>query len=119
MFLPSGGNNNTPDDFVSVGAEGGRLGYHTIVLAYKNEIPIANPAACGSAEGPPALPKNCAYNARLELFDGLEESPVIAVSEPQSIKNRLIKLLRYLRVTQPGETGISSLTAGSRTGPRS
>src|SRR3954453_8965184 len=103
LFLPSGGNNNTPDDFVSVGAEGGRLGYHTIVLAYKNEIPIANPPPCGRAGAPPVSPPNCAKNARLELFDGGGESPVIAVSEAQSIKNRLIKLLQYLDATQPGD----------------
>src|SRR5262245_18769262 len=34
VFLPSGGANNFPTEFKWVGTEGGRLGYHTIVLAY-------------------------------------------------------------------------------------
>src|SRR3954471_7087003 len=118
LFLPSGGNNNTPDDFASVGAEGGRLGYHTIDLAYKNEIPIANAAACGPAEAPPASPANCAYNARLELLDGLGESPVIAVSEPQSILNRLIKLLQYLDATEHDDHWDQFLVGGQPNGSR-
>ncbi len=38
VFLPSGGATNLPTEFLSVGAEGRRLGYHTIVLAYRNEV---------------------------------------------------------------------------------
>jgi len=49
VFLPSGGANNFPTEFKWVGTEGGRLGYHTIVLAYRNEVGInaAPPAGCG------------------------------------------------------------------------
>ena len=42
VFLPLGGAANLPTNFESIGSEAGRLGYHTIVLAYKNEVPIAN-----------------------------------------------------------------------------
>ena len=55
-----------------MGSEGGRLGYHTIVLAYRNEAPIAAlpPAGCGTGVDPPDSPPNCAINARMEILDG-------------------------------------------------
>ena len=42
VFLPLGGAEQPARrTFESIGSEGGRLGYHTIVLAYKNEVPVA------------------------------------------------------------------------------
>src|SRR4051794_15593506 len=41
VFLPSGGATNVPTDWTELGTEMGTLGYHTIVLAYRNEAPIA------------------------------------------------------------------------------
>src|SRR5690349_16262177 len=51
VFLPSGGMSNLPTEFTWVGTEGGRLGYHTIVLAYRNEVGInaAPPLGCGTS----------------------------------------------------------------------
>ena len=55
MFLPTGGLTNLPSEFTELGTVAGRLGYHTIILAYRNEAPIAalptaNPPGCGTAE---------------------------------------------------------------------
>ena len=93
MFLPYGGVEQLPTEFEEVGSEAGRLGYHTIVLAYKNEVPIAAPAGCGNARVPPASPPNCAINARMEILDGRGESPVVDVDQANSIENRLNKVL--------------------------
>ena len=49
VFLPTGGPTNIPSEFRMLGKEAASLGYHTIVLAYRNEAPVAAlpPAGCG------------------------------------------------------------------------
>src|SRR3954452_19344400 len=81
VFLPSGGANNFPTEFKWVGTEGGRLGYHTIVLAYRNEVGInaAPPAGWGPEIAPPATPPNCARDVHRELLNGDGESPVVII----------------------------------------
>ena len=108
VFLPSGNPTNLPDNWTEMGTEGARLGYHSIVLAYKNELPIAAPppGGCGNNVDPPAsppAPPNCTINARMEIFDGRGESPVVAVDRANSIENRLTKLLQHLAATYPSE----------------
>ena len=96
VFMPGGGLNNFPEDWTELGTEGARLGYHTIVLAYRNEVPIAAATACTNNEQPPLSPPDCALNARLEILEGNNTSPVVAVDQANSIQNRLTKLLEYL-----------------------
>src|SRR3954454_8013234 len=105
VFMSGGGLTNLPEDWTEMGSEGGRLGYHTIVLAYRNEAPIQTlpPDGCGTSVDPPPSPPNCAINARMEILDGRGESPVVAVDRANSIENRLIKALQYLAATYPAE----------------
>src|SRR3954449_3418159 len=69
VFLPTGGPTNLPSEFTELGSVAGQLGYHTIILAYRNEAPIAalptaTPPGCGNAET--VLSTNtCARDARL------------------------------------------------------
>jgi thrombospondin type 3 repeat protein len=106
VFLPSGGLNNLPTEFTWVGTEGARLGYHTIVLAYRNEVGInaQPPLGCGPGVDPPAAPSNCALNIHAELLDGAGESPLVDVDPANSIENRLTKVLQYLS-TSPEHAG--------------
>src|SRR5690348_7144746 len=48
VFLPTGGATNVPTEFTELGTVAAQLGYHTIILAYRNEAPIAAqpPAGC-------------------------------------------------------------------------
>src|SRR3954454_1490072 len=105
VFMSGGGVTNLPQDWTEMGSEGGRLGYHTIVLADRNEAPIQTlpPDGCGTSVDPPPSPPNCAINARMEILDGRGESPVVAVDRANSIENRLIKALQYLAATYPAE----------------
>jgi hypothetical protein len=121
VFLPSGGALNLPSEFKSVGTEGARLGYHTIVLAYRNEVGInaAPPLGCGATVEPPALPPNCAFDVHRELLDGRGESSVVSIDRANSIENRLAKLLQYLATTFPGEGWAPFLdTTGSEPAPK-
>src|SRR3954447_5072620 len=99
VFLSGGGVTNLPEDWREMGSEGGRLGYHTIVLAYRNEAPIQTlpPDGCGTSIDPPESPPNCAINARMEILDGKGESPVVNVDRANSIENRLTKALQHLK----------------------
>jgi hypothetical protein len=119
VFMAGGGLTNFPQDWREIGTEGARLGYHTIVLAYRNEAPIAAPTACGNAEQPPASPPDCALNARREILDGSDSSPVVAVDRANSIENRLTKLLEYLASQHAGEGWSQFLdTSGDEPAPK-
>ena len=106
VFLPTGGATNFPTEFKHLGTEMGRLGYHTIILAYRNEAPIAAlPTApvpgCGTDEiASPSAP-TCARDARSEILDGFDSSTVVNVNRANSIENRLNKLLVHLAATDP------------------
>jgi hypothetical protein len=101
VFLPTGGLTNLPTEFKNFGTEASRLGYPTIILAYRNEAPIAaaptaTPPGCGNGAEPSSAPPNCAIDIRMELLDGRGESTVVDVDRANSIENRLNKLLEYL-----------------------
>jgi hypothetical protein len=105
VFLPGAGNNR-PRDWQLLGAEAARLGYYTIVLAYKNDVPLAQrcPGEFASADEP-----DCALNARKEIVNGIDHSPPkpplpdVVVTPANGIDNRLTKLLEYLAATYPAE----------------
>ena len=112
VFLPTGGPTNLPSEFKALGTEMGRLGYHTVFLAYRNEAPIAaSPTApipgCGDSAdpAPPPAPADCAIKARTELLTGIDPpddiSPIVTVNRANGIENRLNKLLAYLARTRP------------------
>src|SRR4051794_821650 len=105
VFMGGGGLNNLLQDWLVMGSEGGRLGYHTIVLAYRNEAPIQTlpPDGCGTTVEPPEPPPDCALGARMETLDGDGESTVVNVGRANSIENRLTKALQNLAVAYPSE----------------
>jgi hypothetical protein len=109
VFLPTGGLTNLPSEFKNFGTEAARLGYHTIILAYRNEAPIAasptaTPPGCGNGADASSAPPNCAIDIRMELLDGRGESAAVDVNRAGSIENRLNKLLAYL-ATSPAHAG--------------
>jgi hypothetical protein len=106
VFLATGGPTNLPSEFKSLGTEMGRLGYHTVFLAYRNEAPIAaSPTAaipgCGNLPDKESAPAGCAINARTEILTGEDTSPIVNVDRANSIENRLNQLLAYLVRTRP------------------
>jgi hypothetical protein len=101
VFMPGSGN-NMPRDWQLLGAEAARLGYHTIMLAYRNDSPLAQ--RCPGELANPASP-DCALNVRKEILDGVDHSPFpnVVISPANSIDNRLTKLLQYLAAQSPAE----------------
>ena len=69
-----GGVTNLPSEFKELGAEAARLGYHTILLAYRNEAPVAAlppPSGVGpTAAAPDSHAGLRDQDARMEILDG-------------------------------------------------
>ena len=86
-----------PAQFQLVQQEAARLGYHVIGLMYVNSGGIAQ--ACPTDSDPAA----CYENARLEVVEGIDRSPIVDVNAANSIDNRLTKLLEYLAAQYPDE----------------
>jgi hypothetical protein len=116
VFLPTGGATNVPTEFTELATVGARLGYHTLILAYRNEAPIAaattaNPPGCGSAEVPTPAGSTCAQNMREEILDGNSESSLVNIDRANGIENRLDKLVTHLATTRLAAEGWSKFVA--------
>lgn len=101
IFLP--GTNGKPggtDLFCQTAAD---LGYHTLALAYPTDVPATS---VRNRPDPKAF-----ENFRLEIIEGRDLSPRIAVDRTDSIENRLIKLLQYLDASDRGGGWGQYLTA--------
>jgi len=91
------GTGQFPAQFLFVQKEAARLGYHVIGLEYVNSGGIAK--LCP----PTPDPASCFENVRLEVIDGVDRSPLVAVNPANSIDNRLNKLLQFLAAQYSGE----------------
>jgi hypothetical protein len=98
VFFP--GTGAPPRLYTKILETAAKQGYHAIGLVYENEESV-NYDVC--------TPQNvrtdpdCHKNVRLEILDGKDRSPFLYVDRSNSIENRLIKLLEYLRQNQPQE----------------
>jgi hypothetical protein len=98
VFLPGSG--AFPTDYELVQQEAAGVGYHVIGLMYVNDVRLA-----GVCPGTPD-PNSCFEDAHFEIVygNGLGiDSPVVDVNQPNSIVNRLAKLLQYLAANYPDE----------------
>ncbi len=73
------------------------LGFHVISLNYPNDEAVNS--LCGGVNAD----LDCYAKVRLEIKDGSDRTPLVNVSRANSIENRLIKLLQYLRARFPDD----------------
>jgi hypothetical protein len=90
VFLP--GTDAIAQHYQLILAHAARNGYHAIGLNYPNQASMATLCA--------GLPSTCYGDARLELLTGQPVSSALSVDRANSVDNRLIKLLRYMRATE-------------------
>ncbi len=97
LFVFFAGTGGRPLDYREIVRTAAELGYHAIGLSYKN--PDAINTLCGG------LNRNldCYGDARMEVIDGIDRSPLVDVSRANSIENRLRKLLLRLQADHPGD----------------
>jgi hypothetical protein len=92
LWLPgTGGKGDRQAAFCNLAAD---LGYHAITLVYPNKIPAA---ICRDDSDP-----NAFENFRMAIIQG-GRTKHISVEKSESIENRLVKLLLFLKVKRPEE----------------
>ncbi len=95
VFFP--GTGGVAFNYLEVNNTAADLGFHAVNLTYPNDD------AVNSLCGAPNTNLDCYANVRLETKDGTDRTPLVNVSRPNSIENRLIKLLIYLRNQAPND----------------
>jgi len=95
LFFP--GTTGKPWDYRQFQQTAANLGYHAIGLCYEN-LKSVNFNAC-----PRTLDTTCHRRARYENWFGEDVHEILDISYPNSIMNRLIKLLQYLKTNYPEE----------------
>lgn len=102
VFFP--GSNGTPVGYKAFSQFAANLGYNVICLMYPDSPSVGK--ACENSTDP-----NCFYNVRMEVFDGVDRGALISVNPANSIKNRLIKCIKYLSTNYPTQNWGQYLTA--------
>ena len=95
LFFP--GTNARPYDYLKFGKTAAEMGYHVINLSYENNESI-NIDIC-----PQTKDTTCHHRARYEIWFGEDKHDKINVNYPNSIINRLTRLLIYLSQHYPNE----------------
>lgn len=72
-------------------------GFHAVNLTYPNDDAVNS--LCGGLN----TDLNCYANVRLEIKDGIDRTTLVSVNRANSIENRVIKLLIYLRNQFPAD----------------
>jgi len=94
LFLP--GSNARPQQYTVLSDTAADLGFHVINLRYQNDKALVR--VCGND---PDL--DCHEKVRMEIIDGTDRTPIVTVTRANSIENRTIKLLQYLRRKYAGD----------------
>lgn len=97
LFVYMPGTGGVPATALLIQQKAARLGYHVIGLMYVDDRSIQ--FLCVHQPDPSA----CSYDARFEILTGQDVSPLVDVNQPNSIDNRLTKLLQYLDANYPEE----------------
>lgn len=95
VFFP--GTGGVAVNYLEINNTAADLGFHAVNLTYPNNEAVND--LCGF----PSANLDCYANVRLETKDGTDRTSLVNVSRPNSIENRLIKLLIYLRNQAPND----------------
>ena len=97
LFLFFPGTGGVAFNYQQVNNTAADLGFHAVNLTYPNDDAVNT--LCGGFN----TNLDCYGNVRLETKDGVDRSNLVSVNRPNSIENRLIKLLIHLRNTAPNQ----------------
>lgn len=96
LFVHLPGTGGKPGNSRLILREAAGQGLHAIGLAYPN-VPTVE-SLCSDSPDP-----DCYEKVRLEIIDGTDRTPLVAVNRANSIEQRLIAALTLLAQEQPGE----------------
>lgn len=97
LFVMLPGTDGLGIHYLEINQTAADLGFHAVSLTYPNNDAINT--LCGA----PNTDLDCYSRARLETIDGTDRTPILNVNRPNSIENRIIKLLIYLRDRSPAD----------------
>lgn len=95
VFFP--GTGAVAFNYLEINNTAADLGFHALNLTYPNSEAVND--LCGF----PNTDLDCYANVRLETKDGTDRTPLVNINRANSIENRLIKLLIYLRGQAPND----------------
>jgi hypothetical protein len=98
LFLFFPGTGGTPFFQQQLNNTAAELGFHVISLNYPNDQAVNGDLCVGASAD-----LDCYAKVRLEIKDGVDRTPQISITRANSIENRLIKLLVYLRARFPDD----------------
>lgn len=96
LFVFFAGTGGVAFNYLEINNTASDLGFHAINLNYPNDQAVNT--LCGTTAN-----LDCYGNVRLETIDGTDRSTLVNVNRANSIENRLIKLLIYLRTQNPND----------------
>jgi pimeloyl-ACP methyl ester carboxylesterase len=88
----AGGTAGSGTDVVQTAAE---LGFHAIGITYYMDVLPAQICPGGDFA--------CYQAVRREILEGVDYTPVITISHPNGVENRIVRLLNHLQALHPGE----------------
>ncbi|MEZ5307278.1 MAG: IPT/TIG domain-containing protein [Pyrinomonadaceae bacterium] len=95
VFFP--GTGGVAFNYLELNRTAADLGLHAINMTYPNTDAVNE--VCGGLNSD----LECYRNVRLEILDGTDRTTLVNVNRPNSIENRLVKLLILLRTNRPSE----------------
>jgi len=106
LFLFLGGQGYAPADNLNlITSQAAANGFHAIALSYPRTVNVTRRCQSDPDE-------DCFGKVRLEIIDGIDRAPQVAITRANSIENRLIKLLTYLASRFPDEGWSTYLSGG-------
>ena len=97
LFLFFPGTGGVALNYQLIARHAANLGYHAISLTYPSDVSI-NQLCVNVAD------TTCHSRARMEVFDGLDRHPGLAVDSFNCIRRRTLKLLQHLNAAFPAES---------------
>jgi hypothetical protein len=104
IFIP--GTLATPQTYYRITQMAAEYGYHSFGIHYENNLSITG--QCNSTTD-----VNCTENLLKEHFEGVDYSPLITVTQPNSIKNRITKMILFLDSQNPTQNWKQFLTTNN------
>lgn len=95
LFVFFAGTGGVAFNYLEINNTAADLGFHAVNLNYPNDEAVNE--LCQPFD------LDCCGNVRLEVKDGTDRTPLVSVNRANSIENRLIKLLIFLRNQSPND----------------
>lgn len=106
LFIFFAATTGLPTNYKLLVQQAANNGYHAIGLRYPNTNTVGD--LCAESSEP-----DCFEKVRVEILLGVDRATQISITRPNSIQNRLVKLLLYLNSQHPNEGWLNYLNGNA------